>query len=304
MKLVVENKLFLSLFDEFGNKKNKVKEKENNNKIKEIKLKKPKELLRVLEIVNKILEENTEKKEILGSDNFYTKIFQIKMVLERNINFDGLTRKIQMKPLKYEEIIDENGKKKYKITKALIILKWGGFLTHTGIEQARILGKTFRVTLYPSSDDEQSGLLRLHSTYRHDLKCYSADEGRCLKTAASFLKGLLQLDGPIIPIISSMVTCDNNLLDVSSDDIHEFKDRIKKQMSEILNYDGLIKDKFNSMFDKESIYDNDEENSESSENENEMDDDILSIDDSEDNDLKKNIEYKDEEYINENKEKE
>ena len=116
----------------------------------------------------------------------------------------------------------------------VVILKWGGFLTHTGIEQARILGKTFRVTLYPSSDDEQSGLLRLHSTYRHDLKCYSADEGRCLKTAASFLKGLLQLDGPIIPIISSMVTCDNNLLDISSDDIHEFKDRIKKQMSKIL----------------------------------------------------------------------
>ena len=180
----------------------------------------------------------------------------------------------------------------------------GGFLTHTGNEQARILGKTFRVTLYPSSDDEQSGLLRLHSTYRHDLKCYSADEGRCLKTAASFLKGLLQLDGPIIPIISSMVTCDNNLLDDSSDDIHEFKKRIKKQMSEILNYDGLIKDKFNSMFDKGSIYDNDEENSESSENENEMDDDILSIDDSEDNDLKKKIDYKDEENINENKENE
>ena len=304
MKLVVENKLFLSLFDEFGNKKKKVKEKENKNKINEIKLKKPKELLRVLEIVNKILEENTEKKEILGSDNFYTKIFQIKMVLERKINFDGLTRKIQMKPLKYEELIDENGRKKYKITKALIILKWGGFLTHTGIEQARILGKTFRVTLYPSSDDEQSGLLRLHSTYRHDLKCYSADEGRCLKTAASFLKGLLQLDGPIIPIISSMVTCDNNLLDDSSDDIHEFKNRIKKQMSEILNYDGLIKDKFNSMFDEGSIYDNDEENSESSENENEIDDDILSIDDSEDNDLKKKIEYKDEKHINENKENE
>lgn len=44
-------------------KKKKVKEKENKNKINEIKLKKPKELLRVLEIVNKILEENTEKKK-------------------------------------------------------------------------------------------------------------------------------------------------------------------------------------------------------------------------------------------------
>jgi inositol hexakisphosphate/diphosphoinositol-pentakisphosphate kinase len=27
--------------------------------------------------------------------------------------------------------------------------------------------------------DGADGLLRLHSTYRHDLKCYTSDEGRC-----------------------------------------------------------------------------------------------------------------------------
>ena len=215
-----------------------------------------------------------------------------------------------MKPLKYEEIIDENGNKKFKLTKILLILKWGGFLTHAGIDQARKLGETFRVTLYPSSEDERNGLLRLHSTYRHDLKCYSADEGRCLKTAASFLKGLLQLDGPIIPIISSMVTCDekiNKLLDVSSDDLHEFKDNIKKQMSECLNYDGNIKDKFNSMFTRESIYaieDNSESNDSSEDNE---DDDIQNSDSSEDknnNDfIKKDIDFeKEENGINEEEE--
>ena len=284
MKLVSEDDCFLSLFEEFAKKKLKEKGKNKEMKINEIKLKKPKELLRVLEIVNTILENIKEQKDLLGEDNFYTKIFQIKMVLERKINFDGLTRKIQIKPLKYEEIIDENGNKKFKATKVLLILKWGGFLTHAGIEQARKLGETFRVTLYPSSEDEQGGLLRLHSTYRHDLKCYSADEGRCLKTAASFLKGLLQLDGPIIPIISSMVTCDddiNKLLDVSSDDIHEFKDKIKKQMSECLNYDGNIIDKFNSLFTKESIYSN-EDNSESSDNsdENRINGDKDSDDDS------------------------
>ena len=32
--------------------------------------------------------------------NFFTKLFQIKMVLEKNLNFEGMTRKIQMKPLK------------------------------------------------------------------------------------------------------------------------------------------------------------------------------------------------------------
>ena len=295
MKLVVEDENFLSLFEEFCKKK-----KNKDKKINEIKLKKPKELLRVLEIVNNILEKNKDKKIVIGQDNFYTKIFQIKMVLERNINFDGLTRKIQMKPLKYIEEIDENGNKKNKITKILIILKWGGFLTHAGIDQARILGETFRVTLYPSSEDEQNGLLRLHSTYRHDLKCYSADEGRCLKTAASFLKGLLQLDGPIIPIISSMVTCDedrNKLLDVSSDDILEFKEKIKKQMSEILNYDGNIKDKFNSMFTKESIYTEEESSYSSNDEDDKSDEDEADINSTNDN-LAKNEEKeeKDENY--------
>ena len=256
MKLVIEDKIFLSLFDEFG--------KNNGEKgyLGEIKLKKPKELKRVLSIVNEILEKKKEEKEIICTDiNFYIKIFQIKMVLERNLNFDGLTRKIQLKPLKYEEYIDSSGNKKYIITKALMILKWGGFLTHTGSNQAKVLGETFRVRLYPTSDDEKTGLLRLHATYRHDLKCYSADEGRCLKTAANFLAGLLEIEGNIIPIITSMVNADeknNKLLDMSSDEIHEIKKKIKMKLSECLNYDGPIKDKFNSLFTKESIYPTDD----------------------------------------------
>ena len=265
MKLVIEDKIFLSLFDEFG--------KNNGEKgyLGEIKLKKPKELKRVLSIVNEILEKKKEEKEIICTDiNFYSKIFQIKMVLERNLNFDGLTRKIQLKPLKYEEYIDSSGNKKYIITKALMILKWGGFLTHTGSNQAKVLGETFRVRLYPTSDDEKTGLLRLHATYRHDLKCYSADEGRCLKTAANFLAGLLEIEGNIIPIITSMVNADeknNKLLDMSSDEIHEIKKKIKMKLSECLNYDGPIKDKFNSLFTKESIYPTDDSSENNSDDE-------------------------------------
>ena len=259
MKLIVEDSRFLSLFDEFG----------KNNTKKEIKLKKANELSRVLEIVNEILSEN--KQMTIGEDNFYTRIFQIKMVLERKIHFDGLTRKIQMKPLKYEEITEEKtGKKIIKITQALLILKWGGSLTHAGIEQAYKLGRTFLCTLYPSNQEKEDGLIRLHLTYRHDLKCYSADEGRCLKTSASFLKGLLKLDGPIIPIISSMVRQDedvNKLLD-DSESIHEFKGKIKEKLSECLNYDGNLKDKFYSLFKKESVFPEEDDISyESDENE-------------------------------------
>lgn len=37
------------------------------------------------------------------------------------------------------------------------------------------------------------GLLRLHSTYRHDLKIYASDEGRVQMTAAAFAKVIFSL---------------------------------------------------------------------------------------------------------------
>ena len=47
--------------------------------------------------------------------------------------------------------------------------------------------------MYPGGQGEYSsfpggGLLRLHSTYRHDLKMYASDEGRVQMTAAAFAK--------------------------------------------------------------------------------------------------------------------
>jgi Histidine phosphatase superfamily (branch 2) len=50
------------------------------------------------------------------------------------------------------------------------------------------------------------GLLRLHSTYRHDFKIYSSDEGRVQTSAAAFTKGLLDLEGnSLTPILVSLV---------------------------------------------------------------------------------------------------
>jgi inositol hexakisphosphate/diphosphoinositol-pentakisphosphate kinase len=75
-----------------------------------------------------------------------------------------------------------------RVKEALFILKWGGELTHAGVKQAVDNGTSFREMMY---EEKSGGLLRLHSTYRHDLKCYTSDEGRCQKTTAAFLKGLL-----------------------------------------------------------------------------------------------------------------
>jgi inositol hexakisphosphate/diphosphoinositol-pentakisphosphate kinase len=71
-----------------------------------------------------------------------------------------------------------NGLLKEEVTEALFILKWGGELTHAGVKQAIDFGSSFRENMY-IEDSKNGGLLRLHSTYRHDLKCYSSDEGRC-----------------------------------------------------------------------------------------------------------------------------
>ncbi len=40
---------------------------------------------------------------------------------------------------------------------------------------------------------EDNDFLSLYSSYKHDLKTYSSDEGRCIKTAAAFLKGFLNI---------------------------------------------------------------------------------------------------------------
>ncbi|WZZ43115.1 hypothetical protein YC2023_039374 [Brassica napus] len=60
---------------------------------------------------------------------------------------------------------------------------------------------------------EGTDLLRLHSTYRHDLKIYSSDEGRVQMYAAAFAKGLLDLEGQLTPILVSLVSKNSSMLD-------------------------------------------------------------------------------------------
>ena len=127
----------------------------------------------------------------------------------------GINRKVQIKQ------VSDDGVR--------IILKWGGVLTHAGAAQAEELGRVFRSTMYPS---ESLGLLRLHSTYRHDLKIYSSDEGRVQMTAASFTKGLLDLEGDLTPILASLVRAFNTnaMLDdtlTARDMMDDIKRRIK-----------------------------------------------------------------------------
>jgi inositol hexakisphosphate/diphosphoinositol-pentakisphosphate kinase len=142
-----------------------------------------------------------------------------------------------------------DGKEK-RVTEALFILKWGGELTHAGVKQAVDYGTNFREMMY---EEKSGGLLRLHSTYRHDLKCYTSDEGRCQKTAAAFLKGLLQLEGALAPVLVIMVRKDEatqKMLDDSSESEKDMHD-IKKKLSLLMHGDGDLLEMYCNMFKQE-----------------------------------------------------
>ena len=186
-----------------------------------IKLKKPRQLQEVLDVSRMLLEEleNGSQTEIIQEKR--TKLEQLRTVLEMYGHFSGINRKIQMKLI--------NDKDKPDTAKnLLLIVKWGGELTPAGRVQAEQLGRAFRC-MYPGGQGDYAGfpgcgLLRLHSTYRHDLKIYASDEGRVQMTAAAFAKGLLALEGELAPILVQMVKSanTNGLLDNESDELHEF----------------------------------------------------------------------------------
>ncbi|RLN60847.1 hypothetical protein BBJ29_001871 [Phytophthora kernoviae] len=154
----------------------------------------------------------------------------------------GINRKVQLKPKEFvtvpvEGTATECGKQPVarRVSKLLLIIKWGGDLTHTGEEQAEHLGQKFRRMMYPGG---AGGLTRLHSTFRHDLKIYTSDEGRVQKTAASFAKGLLELEGDIIPILVGLVLKSkdaDSMLDQSGSSAQEIIMRVKQRLHKIIH---------------------------------------------------------------------
>ncbi|KAJ6423566.1 hypothetical protein OIU84_024521 [Salix udensis] len=170
------------------------------------------------------------------------KLRQVKAVLEEGGHFSGIYRKVQLKPLKWVKVLKSNVEgEEERPVEALMVLKYGGVLTHAGRKQAEELGRYFRNNMYPG---EGTGLLRLHSTYRHDLKIYSSDEGRVQMSAAAFAKGLLDLEGQLTPILVSLVSKDSSMLDGldnASIEMEEAKARLNgiiTSVAKIVNSNG------------------------------------------------------------------
>ncbi|CAE8642041.1 unnamed protein product, partial [Polarella glacialis] len=156
-------------------------------------------------------------------------------VLEMKDRFSGLERKVQLKAVKWKQASEDSARKPVQVQ---IVAKWGGELTVSGLAQAEELGRRLRHDLYP---DDPAGLLRLHSSFRHDFKIYSSQEGRCQITAASFTKGFLELEGDIIPILVSLVTRDTYAQGLLDEPIpKKIRDAVKQRIESLLmSYDEM-----------------------------------------------------------------
>lgn len=206
---------------------------------KDLKVKAKAPMIEFLNTVRTILADKAKEKET-GQDKdvdpdqkkkekkLHNQLLHMRDILER-WKFTGLNRKLQIKPRDWDQD-EETGKKTCK--EVQLVLKWGGNLTKLGENQAIRLGQRFRQEMYP--DSSGGGILRLHSTFRHDMKIKTSDEGRVMKTAAAFAKGLLELEGEIPPILVSLVHKEKDsmhMLDPSGDkdaklELDECKERI------------------------------------------------------------------------------
>ena len=177
--------------------------KHSSNCRKDLKIKDRNPMKEFLEVCKNLISE----KEAIQEKSVDEKELLMKPQHTRDIlekwTIGGLNRKLQLKPQKWSEDVDGDGNMYEKCTKVLLILKWGGNLTKLGEKQAISLGQRLRQEIYP--DQTGGGILRLHSTFRHDLKIKTSDEGRVMKTAAAFAKGMLELEGDLPPILISLV---------------------------------------------------------------------------------------------------
>ncbi|XP_023718435.1 inositol hexakisphosphate and diphosphoinositol-pentakisphosphate kinase 2 isoform X5 [Cryptotermes secundus] len=241
MKVEVRHQKFFEIFEKYDGYKDG-----------HVKLKRPKQLQEILDIARSLLNEIQHRAADPEIEEKQGKLEQLKSVLEMYGHFSGINRKVQMKYQpkgrpRGSSSDDGKGFNAPKEPSLVLILKWGGELTPAGRIQAEELGRIFRC-MYPGGQGRHLsgeyagtqglGLLRLHSTFRHDLKIYASDEGRVQMTAAAFAKGLLALEGELTPILVQMVKSanTNGLLDNDCDS-SKYQNMAKSRLHELMQQD-------------------------------------------------------------------
>uniref|UniRef100_A0A2K5YE93 Inositol hexakisphosphate and diphosphoinositol-pentakisphosphate kinase 1 n=1 Tax=Mandrillus leucophaeus TaxID=9568 RepID=A0A2K5YE93_MANLE len=199
-------------------------EKHGGYKTGKLKLKRPEQLQEVLDITRLLLAEL--EKEPGGE------------IEEKTGKLGSINWKVQLTYYPHGVKASNEGQGKMYEALApslLLVLKWNGELTLAGPVQTEKLGQAFRC-MYPGGQGDYAGfpgcgLLRLHSTFRHDLKIYASDEGRVQMTAAAFAKGLLAVEEELTLILVANM---NGLLDSDGDSLSSCQHRVKAQLHHIL----------------------------------------------------------------------
>ncbi|XP_067999764.1 inositol hexakisphosphate and diphosphoinositol-pentakisphosphate kinase 1 isoform X4 [Melanerpes formicivorus] len=235
MKMEVKHPRFFELFEKY-----------DGYKTGKLKLKRPEQLQEVLDIARQLVVDLGTQSDCEIEER-KSKLEQLKSVLEMYGHFSGINRKVQLTYLPHghpKAASEDEEARREPSPSLLLVLKWGGELTPAGRVQAEELGRAFRC-MYPGGQGDYAGfpgcgLLRLHSTYRHDLKIYASDEGRVQMTAAAFAKGLLALEGELTPILVQMVKSANmnGLLDSDSDSLSSCQHKVKARLHEIMQKDA------------------------------------------------------------------
>lgn len=268
MKMEVKHKMFFNLFEKYGGPQS------NHLKLKHPKqLQEVLDIARFLlsEATSHPDSDVEEKRSKLEQLKSVLEMYGHFSGINRKVQFKyqphGCPSQLPQEEDKIGDKVDKSVKKKKKDKSSssssndsspkgepslVLILKWGGELTPAGKIQAEELGKAFRC-MYPGGrvslllippvlgDYGQSpglGLLRLHSTFRHDLKIYASDEGRVQMTAAAFAKGFLALEGELTPILVQMVKSANmnGLLDNENQSL-KLHNEVKERLQEMMNVD-------------------------------------------------------------------
>ncbi|GAX21470.1 inositol-hexakisphosphate/diphosphoinositol-pentakisphosphate 1-kinase [Fistulifera solaris] len=219
------------------------------NCTKDLKVKAKAPLTEFLETVKTTLAELERSSQ---TESLRYQLMHMRDILER-WKIVGLNRKLQIKPRKFDFVTDDSGETKQKCIEVQLILKWGGNLTKLGEKQSVRLGQRLRQEMYP--DAPGGGILRLHSTFRHDLKIKTSDEGRVMKTAAAFAKGLLELEGDLPPILVSLVHKEKgsmHMLDPSGNEevkneIGAFKEKICTNLQRDIDLDKISDEELDSI---------------------------------------------------------
>eukprot|EP01117_Protostelium_nocturnum_P011563 TRINITY_DN4195_c0_g1_i1.p1 TRINITY_DN4195_c0_g1~~TRINITY_DN4195_c0_g1_i1.p1 ORF type:complete len:516 (+),score=202.01 TRINITY_DN4195_c0_g1_i1:1051-2598(+) len=145
---------------------------------KEIKLKNDSEEdIKIMKSIVDISQEILAKKQTGLLDALDApKLILFNTVIQRG--FGGT--KVQLKVTK--SVNNEEGKKVPSVV--LLVCKWGGILTHSGIEQSRLLGRYFAEKVFPKENLQE---------FLNSLEVFSNTERRVKRTAEAFTSGLLNV---------------------------------------------------------------------------------------------------------------